>query len=347
MNKFTLRNVRTRLTHWEFWPFAVLYFPVNFYYIWLSIRCRSFFFFTASNPSIDFGGMLGERKSDIFELIPPEYLPEYKLIEQDDLNAALTFAQQIGYPVIAKPDVGERGRLVEKINTPEDLENYVNKCPVPFLIQEFVDLPVELGVFYVRLPNCRSGKVTSLVQKDFLQVKGDGKHSVRALLEKMPRATLQLDFNHPRFQKILSKVPASDERVTVESIGNHCRGTIFLDIGKRVDDDLNQALDQLSSRIKNFCFGRFDLKCRSIDDLKQLKNFKVLELNGAGSEPGHIYQPGSSLWQGYKSIFWHLNVLAQISRLNKHNGHSYWSFSRGMKKLKTIRQYNKLIRNIK
>lgn len=342
-----LRKAWMKCTQWEFWPFSVLYFPVHFYYTWLAIKYRSFFFFTASNPSIDFGGMLGESKAEIFNLLPQGYIAKYKLLQAGELIEAQHFADKIGYPLIVKPNVGERGKLVELINSLEELENYVAKCPVPFLMQEFVDFPVELGVFFVRYPGSGSGRVTSVVQKDFLSVTGDGKSTVRSLLEKTPRAVVQLDFNHPRFEKILKYKPAQEEKVIVEPIGNHCRGTLFLNRADLIDEGLNHAFDNIASQIEGFYFGRFDLRCRSVDDLKQLKNFKILELNGAGSEPGHIYHPGYSIWKGYKSIFWHLNVLGQISKINKDNGFLYWSFSKGIKKIMAIRRYNRLIQNIK
>ncbi|MFY0599926.1 MAG: ATP-grasp domain-containing protein [Cyclobacteriaceae bacterium] len=338
-----LQKFWVKLTQWEYWSFDTLYFPVKIYFTWLAIKNRSFFFFTSSNPTIDFGGMLGESKSKIFKLIPEEYYPKTKLIPAGDLDAAQEFVKQLGYPVIAKPDIGERGKLVEKINDAEELLTYVSKCPVDFLIQEMVDYPVELGVFYVRNPNEVSGKVTSIVQKKFLSVTGDGNLTVRELLKGNPRARLQLDFNHARFAHLMGMVPESGEEVRVESIGNHCRGTTFLDANSEIDEGLNQAIDRLSKQIDGFYFGRYDLRCASFDDLRALKNFKILELNGAGAEPGHIYQPGFSLLKAYKVLFWHFAKLSEISATNRRKGVAHWGFKRGMKKLKAIKEYDRLI----
>ncbi|MEQ9006519.1 MAG: hypothetical protein RLP12_01450, partial [Ekhidna sp.] len=68
----------------------------------------------------------------------------------------------------------------------------------------------------------------------------------------------------------------------IEPIGNHCRGTKFLNDNHEINTELNQAFNQLAGQIPDLHFGRFDLKCKSYDDLKELKNFKILELNGAG-----------------------------------------------------------------
>ncbi len=330
-----------RITNWEFWPFLVFYFPVFFYFGWLALRCRSFFFFTASNPTIDFGGMLGESKSEILELIPKEYLPKFSLIKSTEFELAKNLAGQIGYPVIAKPDIGERGNLVEVIHSESDLKKYHEACPVPYLIQEFVDLPIELGLFYMKIPGEAKGKITSIVEKQFLSVVGDGLNSVRQLLETNPRAQVQLDFNHKRFSQLMPLIPKSGEKVKVEGIGNHCRGTIFLDAGNNITDKLEEAFDVVSSQIEGFYFGRFDLRCASYEALEELREFKILELNGAGAEPAHIYHPGSSLLAGYRSIFYHLRKLAEISRANHRSGVPYWSFRKGIKKMKAIKEYNK------
>jgi hypothetical protein len=63
-------NFWTRLTNWEYWPFSVIYFPVFFYWLWLSVKARSLFFFSAANPSIESGGMLGESKYRILKNVP-------------------------------------------------------------------------------------------------------------------------------------------------------------------------------------------------------------------------------------------------------------------------------------
>lgn len=338
-----LQKFWIKLTQWEYWSFDTLYFPVKIYFTWLSLKNRSFFFFTSANPSIDFGGMLGESKSKIFDLIPSEYLPTMKLIEARDLDSAIAFGKKLGYPVIAKPDIGERGKLVEKISNQEELVYYTRKCPVNFLIQELVDYPVELGVFYVRNPNEETGTVTSIVQKKFLSVMGDGNSSVRSLLQNDARASLQIDFNHSRFSGIMDLVPEHGENVRVEAIGNHCRGTAFLDATTEINEKLNHAIDKLSKQIKGFYFGRYDLRCASFGDLRELKNFKILELNGAGAEPAHIYQPGFSLLKAYKVLFWHFKKLSQISAVNRKNGIRHWSFKDGMKKLKEIKEYDRLI----
>jgi len=81
---FKLRRYFIKATSWEYWPMWLVYFPVSFYYIFLAIKARSFFFFSASNPTIETGGMFFESKWKIFELIPKNYFPTTIYINNTD-----------------------------------------------------------------------------------------------------------------------------------------------------------------------------------------------------------------------------------------------------------------------
>lgn len=288
--------------------------------------------------------MFGEKKSDIFKLIPDEYLPQTVLVNQGDIERAAYHAEQIGFPLIAKPDVGERGVWVKKLNSQDELQTYTRECPVDFLLQEMVSYPIELGVFYVKMQG-HEGKVTSIVRKEFLQVEGDGKRTLLELVKSIDRAQLTANLNSDFLRKNGDHIPGEGEIILIEPIGNHCRGTKFLNDNHQIDEGLNDAFNSLADQIPDFYFGRFDLRCKSYEDLKGLKNFKILELNGAGAEPGHIYQPGYPLWKAYRDIFWHLAVLSDISAQNRKKGYSYWSFRQGFSMWKSHRRYNHLLTN--
>ena len=307
------------------------------------MKTRSFFFFTAANPEIEFGGMFGERKSDIYKQIPDKYLPKTYLIPKKNLLKAKNAIVDVGFPAICKPNVGERGFQVQVIHSETQLLTYIKSCSVDFLVQEYIQLPIELGVFYIRFPGEDRGKITSIVQKRFLTARGDGKKSIQKLLEKEPRAViLALDKLE---QHYLEQIPAEGQEVVVEPIGNHSRGTTFLNANSLIDTPLSNAFDQLSSAIPNFYYGRFDLKCQSLADLCRLRNFKILELNGVGAQPAHIFQPGYSLLKAYRDIFYHLSILAKISQINKRRGFQYWEFKEGFKKWQEHKYNIKLIKD--
>jgi len=330
--------------NWEYWPFEVVYIPVMFYWLWLSVKARSPFFFSASNPGIEYGGMLGESKIKILDKIEEDLKPKTLFFEsQVDESEVIRKIQEaeMKYPLIFKPDVGERGMLVEKIEDDQQTRRYVGKIDRDFLIQEFVDLPIELGVFYFRYPNRKSGRVSSIVVKDFLKVIGDGKSSIRQLILKNPRAKLQLDTLTIKYGPKLNEVLAIDEEKLLVPIGNHCKGATFLDGGKHINRKMTKSFDRIAAGIEGFYIGRFDIKCASWEDLNDGK-IKIMELNGAGAEPAHIYQPGASLWKGYQSLFYHMRALLRISRINRRAGVPYMSWKEGWYVFKQLPTFKKM-----
>ncbi len=333
-----------KLTHWEYWSFSVFYFPIYFYAAWLMLKARSFFFFSASNPGIENGGMLGESKMKIFDVIPDRYKPKTKLLDAN-INQAefdqLLEEMTLSYPFILKPDIGERGWMVKKITNQSQLRSYLSEIKVPFLVQEFIDWPIEMGVFYYRLPDEESGKVTSIVVKQMLTVIGDGHSTVKKLLIANPRSVITFKEIERTSGEIFEYVPENREMVEVVPIGNHCRGTTFLNGNHLINDKIHLAFDVAAKTYPGFYFGRFDMRCESIEELEK-GNFLVLELNGCGAEPGHIYQPGYSLLQAYKDLIFHLDLMYVIASQNHKRGTPYMTVKEGVQLVKFLRQYNKL-----
>jgi hypothetical protein len=296
----------------------------------LSVEMDDEFFFSASNPTIETGGMFFESKWKIFELIPKKYFPTTIYIEETDtLNVVLDKlnTNNISFPIIAKPDRGERGWCVQKINNQQELKDYINKINIPFLIQAYVDYPLEFSVFYFRNPNSQQGKVTSVTLKKLLTIKGDGISTIEQLILKNDRAFLQ--YHHLKKNKSIdfNKVLGKDEKQILVPYGNHVLGAMFLNYNNIIDQQLNNTFDEISRQIDGFYFGRFDLRCTSIEDLKQGKNISILELNGAGAEPAHIYDPNFSFFKAQQVIAQHYTMLYNASTINNKNGVAYMSYT--------------------
>ncbi|MBY0424263.1 MAG: hypothetical protein K2Q22_01390, partial [Cytophagales bacterium] len=209
---------------------------------------------------------------------------------------------------------------IRKVMDEASLQDYHSKIQVPYIIQSFVDFEIELGVFYYRFPNRPSGKVSSVVQKKFLSVTGDGESTLRELIMGYPRARFRIGYLEEKFKTEIDAVLPAGKVLELEGIGNHVRGTTFLNVNYLINKELNDVFDRISLAIDGFYFGRFDLRCRSLTDLYQGKNIQIMELNGAGAEPAHIYQPGFSFWDGQRVLLSHWKVLFQISQINMANG---------------------------
>jgi hypothetical protein len=327
---FNIRRFYIKSTSWEYWPIWLVYFPVSFYYVYLAIKAKSFFFFSASNPTIETGGMFFESKWKIFELIPKKYFPTTVYIEATDtLHNALTKIEsaKITFPIIAKPDRGERGWCVQKITNENELNAYIHATPIPFLIQSYVDYPLEFSIFYFRNPDSNLGSVTSVTLKKLLTIVGNGTSTVEELILQNDRAFLHYERLKENKQIDFKKVLMNGEEELLVPYGNHVLGAMFLDYMHIVDEQLNKTFDEISQQIDGFYFGRFDLRCTSINDLKQGKNIAILELNGAGAEPAHIYDPNFSFLKAQKVIAQHYKMLYLAATINKKKGVEFMRYA--------------------
>ncbi|MFK7899833.1 MAG: hypothetical protein AB8B61_03645 [Cyclobacteriaceae bacterium] len=212
---------------WEFWPFWLFYFPVYIQYLRLSAKAGSMGFFAAANPLMKYGGMSNYSKYNVLKEIDKEYIPKtilltypYRLEEVSKLG--------FQYPLIAKPDIGERGTGVEKIDTEEDLKNYLNKAfQQDIIIQDYCDYPIELGVMYHRIPDTAKGKITSVVRKEVLTVEGNGSDTLEQLILTGERTYYHRDMLSEEYGEELANLLPIGEKRELSTIENHSSGAIF------------------------------------------------------------------------------------------------------------------------
>jgi Biotin carboxylase len=118
-----------RWSRWEFWPPYLFYAPVVAYIAYLGIRFRSWTLFTAANPAIPAGGFVGESKHQILDHLKnaAQWLPHSNLLAcglpSQRLAEAEEFMRQhrLQFPVVLKPDAGQRGAGVAIVRSLEQL----------------------------------------------------------------------------------------------------------------------------------------------------------------------------------------------------------------------------------
>jgi len=330
MTKFRL--LFYRLTHWEYWPMEYIYFPLFPVWIYFAIRSRSLFFFNAANPSIKNGGMAMESKKEIYDIIPGEYIPKTILFNTnatpEDIIASAK-GHAIKLPFIIKPDVGMKGLGVQIVESEIELDGYLKNSKNDFLVQEFISFKKEVGIFYARMPGEEQGQITGIVYKDFLSVLGNGESTLLELIKKNPRSYFQLAALKKMYGEKLKKVLRKNEKLTLVPYGSHTRGAQFIDITHQVNSQLLETMNSICKKIDGFYFGRLDVMYNNWEELCAGKNFSIIELNGAGSEPTHIYDPSHSLFFAWKEIIRHWYLLYKISAINFKMGHPYLSFTEG------------------
>jgi len=319
------------------------------YFVWFyyAAKARSFFFFNAANPRIKNAGFLMESKKEIYDIIPDAYIPKTLFFKNGTAAAEIlqaVAASNISFPCIAKPDIGAKGRGVEKIYSQDDIATYASRINMDFLVQEFIAYPEEVGIFYCRIPGESDGFITGIVAKEFLIVKGDGVSTITGLLMKDPRYHFQLAALQKIYGEGLDKVLGKDEVKNLVPFGNHARGAKFIDVTHWADEKFVRSFDHICKQIPEFYFGRLDIMYNCLEELKEGKNFSIIELNGAGSEPTHIYDPGHSLFFAWKEIARHFKLLCSISIKNHKRGFPYLTVKEGMHMFK---ENKAVMRNLK
>lgn len=324
------------ITDWEKWPFYLIYTPLIFVWIYYAIRARAFWYFSPVNPTLEFSGFEGEGKREMYDLMPDKYYPSTIYIQPGLPDTALlneVKQARINYPLVVKPDRGMQGILFRIIETEDQLKQYHSMMPTEYVVQQFVDLPLEFSAFHVRYPGEKKGRLTGFILKEYLSVEGDGQSTLLALIQKNNRTQLRLDELIAKHKDKLDLVIPDHEKYFLSFAGNHNRGAKFINLHHEIDEKLHQIFDKISYECKTFFYGRYDLKCTSLDDLKAGNNILILEFNGTGAEPNHIYDCNLSYLQALKEIAIHWRHMYKIGRINNALGVPYWGFNKGTKHL--------------
>ena len=317
-----------RMTRWEFWPPWLFYAPLVLKYLALAVRHRSLSVFTAVNPCMPAGGFVGESKSDILGAIEgqDEFVSRTCRLDatrpaSERVATAREFMRTAGldYPVVLKPDAGQRGSGVAVVRSDDALVAYLQAIRVDAVVQEHAE-GEEFGLFYYRRPDEPSGRIFSVTRKAFPEVVGDGESTLERLILFDERAVCMARLYLEAQSRHLWDVPAKGERVRLVEIGNHCRGSIFYDGSDLITPELEARVDEIAKGLPGFYFGRYDVIARSADDLRAGRQFKIIELNGGTSEATSIYDPSNSLATAYGVLFRQWELLFEIGVANAARG---------------------------
>lgn len=334
--------------NWEHWPSSFFYVPNLPYAFYLAAKAKHSAFFSAANPCIKSSGNGTESKYKTIQLVPKKYRPK-SVLHTTKTSFYTTLEniekEKIKFPLIAKPDIGFRGLLVKKIDNKLALESYLKKYPIKIIIQEFIEYENECGIFYLRNPNNKSGKISSITLKRFLNVTGDGKSTLKELVNNDNRAKLYLELLSELHINKLDDIPKNNEIVKLSVIGNHSKGTQFICGGHLISKKIEEIFDKLSNAIPGWFYGRIDLKYNTFEELENGINFKILEINGILAEPTHIYDAENyNYFQALKAIRTHWKSLYEIATINnKQYNIPYKSPQKFINEMFELRAYTKKI----
>src|SRR6266566_4881503 len=319
-----------RIVRWEFWPAWLFYSPVAVICVWLGLRYRGFSLPTIANLNQKNGGIVGESKIGILQTLmeaSPELtsdgypVPTGSTQERIEIIEKVCCRHEIRFPFVLKPDTAQRGAGFRKIESFGQLENYIAQVPGPLILQRYVQGPKEAGIFYYRFPREQRGHIFSITRKQFPVVVGDGRQSLRELIESDSRARLIARTYLERFGSAVDRILPQGESIRLVEAGNHCQGCIFKEGEDLYSEALRDAFDEISQRLPGFYIGRYDIRYSSDDELRAGKGFQIIELNGAASEATNIYDEGNSLWSAYNTLYQQWKLVFQIGATNRSRGH--------------------------
>ena len=332
-----IKNIQRRIQkykRWEFWPSYIFDIPVYIYWLFRAIKSGHPLFFSNINPGMLFSGFAGYGKYDEIIKFDPIVRPKTILIKIWDSFEKIKKEidkESISYPAIMKPNMGRTARDIIKIYTDEWLKKHLESMKEEYVIQEFIDYPIEFGILYYRMPWEAQGHITGVTDKRLVFVEGNGKHTLWELVRNHERARFYYKPFQQLHEKMWDKVLPAGEKFQMHFLGNHCRWSCFYDAAHLINGKLEETIDKLSKTIPWFYYGRYDVKVKNLDDLYDGK-FKIMELNGMGTLPVHIYDPSHNIRFAYKELFKHRDIIYKISKENYRKGHKYIS----LKQAKTI-----------
>ena len=282
-----------------------------------------------------FGGTFLYSKYDCLRHLPSKWVPKTIVIKNNDpfdLIIEKLEHSKIEFPLIAKPDQAERGKGVEKLKDKKQLKDYCNTSQYKaILLQKFIDYPIEIGVLFY-WDTTGNPRISSMGYKSFCTLVGDGKKTIGRLITENHRIAHRLQILKNNFSDQWNLILPKGRKMIVEPIGNHNRGTVFLNANHKIDPVILDWVANCMKPLKGFDYGRLDIKISDWDAFKKNKGVKILEINGVNSEPIHIYDPSYSIWKAYNDIFRQMRIIFELSKNkidNQHHPVSLKTFRKG------------------
>jgi hypothetical protein len=272
------------------------------------------------------GGVVGESKFDILSRLAEEWTIPADVLDAGPVETrqarlhAILARRGWGFPLVLKPDVGQRGSGVRLVRTDADAREYLARLTDRVLVQPYHPGPYEAGIFYYRRPGAARGRVLAITDKHFPFVVGDGRATLEDLVWAHPRYRVQAKTFLARLAERRSVVPAPGERVMLAIAGNHAQGTLFKDGRHLISPALEARVDAIARHYEGFFIGRFDVRYTDRDAFVAGRDLAIVELNGATAECTNIYDPDRSLVAAYRALFRQWRLVFEIGAANRRNG---------------------------
>ena len=124
----------------------------------------------------------------------------------------------------------------------------------------------------------RIPQITSVGKKEFCKLIGDGKRTLEILVNENHRIAHRASILKDRFETQWHQIIPKGKELLVEPIGNHNRGTTFLDAREHKSKEMLDWIEICLQNLPDFDYGRIDLKIKNWNAFKDNTGIKILEI---------------------------------------------------------------------
>jgi hypothetical protein len=304
--------------------------PMVLQWLWLSLRHGSVTLPSSANPGITAGGLVGEGKLEYFGAMGPlaraATAPAIGVHNTADLHVGSVLGRLadagLPFPLVAKPDLGWCGFGVRRLDDAAALGAYLREFPVgeTVVLQRYLPGRGEAGLFYLRHPDAVRGTLFGVLLRDAPAVTGNGRDTVAALVAADPRLRRATHNAHHDCRFDGTRIPGRGERVALSTVASTRVGGHYRDGTALATEALLARVDAIARDMGCFLAGRFDVRYADEAAL-QRGEFTIIEVNGAGSEAVHAWDPKYRIRDVYRIVFAKQRALFAIAAANRRRGH--------------------------
>ncbi len=302
-------------------PKWLLCVPLVAHWMLLAVRHRSLTLPSAANPGIPTGGLAGEGKMECLALIPPAlqgFVAATAAVAPGVEAEAVRRAAGLRFPLVAKPDRGWCGYGVRRVNDAGALRAYQAAFPSggTFLLQAWHPGPVEAGLMVRRWPDSEDDRtaLSGITLRHAPAVRGDGRRTLAELAAADPRLPASALAGYDP-----ARILDSGEAVALTTVASLRAGARYEDAAQLATLALQDAVLAIAAGM-GLRAGRLDVRASSVAALRAGR-FTVIEVNGAGAEAIHAWDPRLGLRAAFGAVFASHRTLFALGAAMRARGH--------------------------
>ncbi len=310
--------MRRQWTRHEFWPNFILAIPPMCHYLWQAIVHRSFTLFTLANRGLGADGGLpagskfehytkflaNKENAEVAAVsVKTIFVPVNETLDNRFEKVLSLMAENaIAFPCIMKPDIGDGGVGVCVVRSREHMRNWLEVYPDAAVLQEYIG-GNEYEVIWSRRPGRREGRIQTVVQKDFVVIKGDGERKLEDLIWADDKGVSNGKLFSKQNFRAAARVLAAGETYALAPIGSRIRGANFISRPELRAGTLADKIDRLADACGDVHYLVLDIRAADDAALVAGEGIRITGVKGAGATSSAIFDGYVRMGMAYSRAF--------------------------------------------